>query len=589
MLPSRAVAAERIVFSLAAFLGAALLFLLEPMFARMVLPLLGGAPAVWNTCLVFYQLALLAGYLYAHVIGERLPIRRQVLAHAALLVLAAATLPVGVHGAAGTSASSHPALWVFRLLVLSLGLPFFVLATTGPLLQRWFASLRRPSADPYSLFAASNAGSFAALLGYPLLVEPAAGLRGQSAAWMAAYLVFVGLMIACGGRAWVAASSPAAPQTAAREERTARRRLREDPTGTDDEVWPARIRWLGLAAIPSTLMMSVTTFISTDIAAVPLLWVVPLALYLLTFVVAFADRQFVSRRLLGRLFPAAVVLLVALALAPPIYPAIVVALHLAGFTIVALACHMELAAIRPPARRLTEFYLWVAGGGAAGGLFNALIAPVVFVNPFEYPLAAISACLLLPESTRPSRHDPVRQIGRWLATALPALLVVATVLLVQRVERGLPEDLLGRYLLIFGPAALVCLALRTDPLRMGLALAFVAVIGSFVRFDHRVPLHVERSFFGVHRVLHTGRERILLSGTTSHGVQSIDPRLRCEPLSYYSREGPIGQVMADRPAGAGGGRRIGVVGRGTASMAAYAPAGDAWTVYELNPGVEPLA
>lgn len=585
--------AERIAFSLAAFLGAALLFLLEPMFARMVLPLLGGAPAVWNTCLVFYQVALLAGYLYAHLISVRLHPRTQILLQVVLLLVAAATLPIGVRGDTETAAAStYPILWVFRLLAGSLGLPFFVLATTGPLLQRWFAALGRPASDPYSLFAASNAGSFVALLGYPLLVEPAAGLREQSVGWTAAYAVFVALMIVCGARVWLAGHAPAVTRASGPGDRgpaNAGRGRHGNTHAAADDLWSARVRWLGLAAIPSTLMLSVTTFISVDIAAVPLLWVVPLALYLLTFVVAFADRQFVPRRLLAAIFPVAVVLLVALAVAPPIYPAVVVVVHLAGFTIVALACHLQLSADRPPTDRLTEFYLWIAAGGAVGGFFNALVAPVIFVNPFEYPLAAISACLLLPDAAASTRRTLVRQAAGWVLTAIPALLVVSTVLLVQRVETGVPQDLVGRYLLIFGPAVLLCLVLRKDPLRMGLALAFVAMIGSFVRFDHRVPLHVERTFFGVHRVLHTGGEHVLQSGTTNHGVQSVDPAHACEPLSYYSRGGPIGQAIDARPSAAGPGRRVGVVGLGTASMAAYAQPGDRWTFYELNPAVERLA
>ncbi len=595
----------RILFSLTALLGAFLLFLVEPMFARMVLPLLGGAPAVWNTCLVFYQVALLGGYLYAHAVGRR-ALRQQVLLQAVLLLVAAVVLPIAVRGAGTAPPSGNPVGWVFWILLVSLGLPFVVLATTGPLLQRWFASAGdRASDSAYSLFAASNAGSFLALLGYPLLVEPTFRLRAQSVGWSVGYVVYALLMVACGTLVWrrtgsnlarhPASSSAAAPEAAPIAPAARLRRRRGTPAieeaDLSDDIWAARLRWLGLAAVPSTLMMSVTTFISTDVASVPLLWVVPLALYLLTFVLAFAERQFIPRTLIGELFPIAVVLIVALVIAPPVYPMTLIMLHLAAFFVVALACHLELAASRPPTETLTEFYLWLSAGGAVGGLFNALIAPVLFVNPFEYPLAALSACLLLPNALSAAHSTPrstFRTAVSVAMTAAPAILVALLVMFVQRYDAQLPTDTFPRYAIIFIPPCLAAFTMRRAPLRMGIALAAIVVAGAFVRFDNRVPIHLERSFFGVHRVLFSGRERVLLSGTTNHGAQSINPSLRCEPLTYYSRGGPVGQLFAsikeDRTK-----TRFGVVGLGTASMAAYAAPGQAWTFFEINPAVERIA
>jgi hypothetical protein len=618
----------RPLYAITALLGAFLLFLVEPMFARMVLPLLGGAPAVWNTCLVFYQVVLLAGYLYAHAVRGREP-RVQVLLHAALLAAAALVLPIAVRGNVTPPVSANPIGWVFQLLFVSLGLPFFVLAATGPTVQRWSAALgSRAGGDPYALFAASNAGSFLALLGYPLLIEPTLRLRVQAIGWAAGYGIFAALMIACGVIAWrLGGTAPAPGATAGTTEPleahaaggTGRRsKPRTTPTaghdpvaaldtvGIDDDLWGARMRWLGLAAIPSTLMMSVTTFISTDVAAVPLLWVVPLALYLLTFVLAFSERSLVPRGLVASLFPVAVVLVVALVLAPAIYPFAAIVLHLTAFFIIALACHLELAESRPPSESLTEFYLWLSAGGAAGGLFNTLVAPLLFVNPFEYPLAALSACLLLPDvntdrgissraSGGPRREaTPAPRITPPLTLTvvtalLPVLLVVAALWTVQLLDEHLSTDALPRYLMIFGPACLVAFLMRRTPLRMGIALAIVAVAGSFVRFDNRVPIHVERSFFGVHRVMVTPGERVLLSGTTNHGVQSRNPALRCEPLSYYSRGGPVGQAMNMLIGRTPPAARFGVVGLGTASMAAYARPGQSWTFFEINPAVERLA
>ena len=609
----------RILFSMAALLGAFLLFLVEPMFARMVLPLLGGAPAVWNTCLVFYQCALFLGYLYAHAISRR-PLKVQVLLQLGLILLASLVLPIAVHSGVAPPATSNPIGWVFRILILSLGLPFIVLATTGPLLQRWFSSLTDVTAtkgSPYSLFAASNAGSFLALLGYPLLVEPTLRVHAQSVGWTLGYSLYGLTMAACGVLVWRTGTMPLAPAgamslattgtmplaaattTAAVAETTpratkARVRRRREPTAAAAEEtvdpWDARLRWLGLSAIPATLMMSVTTFIATDVASVPLLWMAPLALYLLTFVLAFAERPLIPRHVIAWLFPIAVVGIVALVIAPPVFPVTMIVLHLAAFFIVAMECHFSLAASRPPTESLTEFYLWLSAGGAVGGLFNALVAPFIFVNPFEYPLAALTACLLLPQSSasKASESTRLRQIAGFALTALPLLLVVADLAFVNAMDRHIPDDTFTRYAVIFGPPCLAAFAMRKTPLRMGIGLAAIVVAGAFVRFDNRVPIHLERSFFGIHRVLFSGRERVLLSGTTNHGAQAVNPALKCEPLTYYSRGGPIGQLFDelkrhDKPV------HVGVVGLGTASMAAYARPGQTWTFFEINPLVERLA
>ncbi len=585
----------RLLFSVTALTGAFLLFMVEPMFARMVLPLLGGAPAVWNSCLVFYQLALLGGYLYAHAVGKR-PLKQQVVLQAVLLAAAAVVMPIAVRGSAPPP-SANPIGWVFSILIVSLGLPFVVLATTGPLLQRWFSSLGPwASSRVYSLFAASNVGSFVALLGYPFLVEPMLRLRSQSFWWTTGYGVYALLMLACGAVAWrrgtldtrspAPAPTPAAGVTPARRSKQApaEQPVEDDPTAT-------RLRWLGLAAVPSTLMMSVTTFISTDVASMPLLWVVPLALYLLTFVLAFAERQLIGRRLIAWLFPAAVVLTVVLVMAPPEFPLTLTALHLASFFVIALACHTALADSRPPAESLTEFYLWLSAGGAVGGLFNALVAPLLFVNPFEYPLAALSACLLLPNALSggsEKARTAVRQVASFAAVALPVLLVVLLVPVVQHYDRQLPDSPFVRFVIIFGPGCLVAYLLQRAPLRMGIALATLVVAGTFVRFDNRVPIHLERSFFGVHRVMFSGNERVLLSGTTNHGAQSIKPALKCEPLTYYSRGGPVGQLVTHVQKDTTK-TRFGVVGLGTASLAAYAKPGESWTFFEINPVVERLA
>ena len=582
----------RILFSLTVLVGAFLLFLVEPMFARMVLPLLGGAPAVWNTCLVFYQFALLAGYLYAHLAGKQ-PLKQQVVMQAVLLLAAAVMLPIAVHGST-PPASANPIWWVLGLLVMSLGLPFVVLASTGPLLQRWYASLgAQASRTVYSLFAASNVGSFLGLFSYPFVVEPLLPVREQSLVWTAGYGAYALLMVACGAAIWKSAPAVAASADAVAEPAPVRPGRRSgaaaEPERADNTL--DRLRWLGLGAVPSTLLMSVTTFITTDVASMPLLWVVPLALYLLTFVVAFAERRLISRRVLDWLFANAVIVTVALVMAPPEFPFTLIALHLSCFFVIALTCHTALADSRPPAESLTEFYLWMSAGGAAGGIFNALVAPLLFVNPFEYPLAALSACLILPnalEAVASATRSKVREVSAVIGVLLPVLVLVVMVPVVQKYDHQLPDSPFVRFVLIFGPACLFAFLLKRRPLHMGISLAMLLVAGTFVRFDNRVPIHLERSFFGLHRVMFTGQERVLLSGTTNHGAQSIKPQLKCEPLTYYSKEGPVGQlleyVQKERP-----GSRFGVVGLGTASMAAYAKPGETWTFFEINPVVERLA
>lgn len=584
------------LFATAVFVSAALLFLVEPMFARMVLPLLGGAPAVWNTCVVFYQSALFGGYLYAHLIGQRLGLRTQALVHLAVLAGAAAVLPFAIEST--PPAAANPSWWVFRLLLTTVGLPFLALSATGPLLQRWFsapgsapnsAPNSAASRDPYWLYAASNLGSLLALLAYPFAIEPLLGLRDQRLVWAWAYGGFVLLAGLCVLTIWRTPAGPVDVATGSSPARVGNVAPGFSPANheSSEDLWAARLRWLGLSMIPSTLMLSVTTFMSTDIASVPLLWIAPLSVYLVTLVIAFADRQFIPAVLLDLAFPLAVIGVVALILAENALPArFAVPGHMACFGVIALACHVRLAAERPVVSRLTEFYLWAAAGGAIGGIFNSLVAPSLFVTPLEYPLAAIAACLLFPGTI--GWPAALRQrIGAVLATALPAILLVSLTVVVRRGQPWLPDSTMLRYALTGVPTLLACFLLRRAPVRMGVGLALVAVLASFLRYDDRITLHVERTFFGVHRVTYNGSERVLMSGTTNHGSQSVKPALKCEPLSYYSRGGPIGQLFASlAPA-----RRahVGVVGLGTATMAAYAQGGESWTFFEINPAIERLA
>ena len=393
------------LFAITLFVSATLLFLVQPMIAKMILPLLGGTPAVWNTCMVFFQAALLAGYAYVHVLTNGLKVRRQVLVHMVLLCIPIVVLPIGIAGWVPPH-DTNPIPWLLAVLAVSVGLPFFVLSTSAPLLQKWFADTGHPYAkDPYFLYAASNLGSMLALLSYPTLVEPFLPLKSytqlsqdvkanvwlsQSWLWAGAYGLFVLLMVVCAQVVWKSIARGNAEAMAG----SARREFEDNE---DRPSFLRRLRWVALAFVPSSLMLGVTTHITLDIAAIPLLWVVPLALYLLSFILVFAKWPAAVHKAMILLMPLFVLLLVFM-MESGIKSDITVTilLHLAVLFVVALVCHGEMARDRPSTRYLTKFYLLMSLGGVLGGLFNALIAPLVFTGVYEYPIAIACACLLLP-------------------------------------------------------------------------------------------------------------------------------------------------------------------------------------------------
>ncbi len=399
-----------LIYTATIFLSALLLFLVQPMVAKMVLPVLGGSPAVWNTSMVFFQGVLLAGYLYAHLLTRLASPARQVLIHSGVLLLPLAGLAALQHlivadprGFTPPRDGVHPTIWLLGALALAVGGPFFILSTTGPLMQRWFSSTtHRQAKDPYFLYAASNVGSMLALLGYPLVMESMLRLREQRAWFTAGFAAFASLAIGCGVLMLRSRPEPGAVT------RQARRRLREAGADAAPEAPLAplsnltRLRWVLLAAVPSSLMLGVTQHVSCDIAAVPLLWVVPLALYLLTFILAFSGRNVRITRLSVLYFVVAGFLAISM-LARMSHPvAVIILTHLMGLFLGALVCHGRLAAERPDPRRLTEYFLLIALGGVLGGSFNALVAPVVFNGIAEYAIAIAAACLL----AAPSFGDP---------------------------------------------------------------------------------------------------------------------------------------------------------------------------------------
>lgn len=552
------------VFAVAVFAGAALTFVVEPLVGKLLLPSLGGSPAIWNTTLAFFQAALLAGYGYAHLL-QRLPsVRRQAALHLVVLVLAAAVLPLRVSTLFGPPWTSAPAPWLFLVLLVSLGPPFAAVSATAPLLQAWHARLRAggDGGSPYRLYAASNLGSLLALAAYPTVIEPLLGLRAQSLIWSIAYAGFVLVLGAAAVAAW---RTPAAPVQAAAETMAG-------------ASWRDRIRWLLLAAAPSSLLLGVTSAITSDVASVPFLWVLPLELYLLAFVIAFAVKPLGPP---GWLLPlqilGAAAALISFSSAERNW-AVELVIHLAAFAVTTLVCCLSLAARRPEPARLTEFYLWVAIGGVAGGAFNAFLAPVLFDRVWEYPAVLILSLL----AWRDARARLGFEHTGWLVVGL----VCPLALLIPHLR---PPDFL-RWALLAAPAVMALLLQRhTRAVAMLMTmLAFVSQVQGFGAYDETM-----RSFFGVVRIGGAKAEplgpvRVMVHGVTLHGVQALDPRYRCTPTSYYAPGTVIGRTFA-REAQLKPALRTAVVGLGAGTVATFVRPQDAMTFFEIDPLMAKIA
>ncbi|HEY0367584.1 MAG TPA: hypothetical protein VGC73_14030, partial [Pyrinomonadaceae bacterium] len=473
------------VFALALFTSAALLFWVQPLVAKMLLPLLGGAPSVWNTCMVFFQALLLAGYAYALLLSQRFSLRNQAILHALLLLAAGFVLPFtlsqGVLASVPTQTS--PIGWVLITLLVTVGPPFLLLSATAPLLQRWFShSTHKSARDPYFLYAVSNAGSMLALLGFPFLLEPAFAVRTQNWIWAVGYAVLAALVITCAillnGR------KAATSHTTVIEQQPAVKVARAQ-----------RIEWVLLAFVPSSLMLGVTTFIATDVASVPLIWIIPLALYLLTFILAFGNKQLIKLPLTSILFPSALLVLGAFViLSPPISVWVTISLHLLVFFFAALVSHQRLAQSRPPVSKLPEYYLWIAVGGVLGGIFNALLAPLIFSTPLEYPAAIILALLVRPV------NDQEQKTKSWLRITFPAFIFVLTFALAIVIPRFELSGKLENGFVLLLPLVLCFAFSFRRPIVFALALAALMFASIPYTNGSVQTLTTDRNFFGVWRV-----------------------------------------------------------------------------------------
>jgi hypothetical protein len=564
-----------VVYTAAIFTSALLLFSVQPLFTKMVLPRLGGSPAVWSVAMVFFQSLLLGGYAYAHYLMKLRNRAVPVAVHLALLVVAMLTLPLSIASGWGEPPPSGGyAFWLLALFAASIGLPFFALAANNPLLQAWFVRTGHPDGpDPYFLYASSNIGSFLALLSYPVLLEPMLTLRAQNLLWTGGYGFLIVLIAGCGVLLLRSPSVAIASAVA-------------DEEGRPAPTWSQRLRWIFLAVVPSGLLIAVTAHISTDVAAAPLLWVLPLSLYLLTWVLVFQSRPLFPHRWMLALQPLAIAgVITLLAVGGEQNLLLTLGGHQLCFFVIAMACHGELARTRPASHYLTGFYVALSFGGMVGGLFAGLIAPFTFSWIAEYPIliALASVC-------RPARDELWPRWSRWY---VPILAVIAAAMMVPAYSGGAPLSWLdGHRVWVIGAvaalAALIALV-RLDRWKIAATVVLaLALIRIYPADDGRVE--TVRSFFGVHKIVVTpsGQYHVLMHGTTIHGAERVlnndgtPISGRPEPISYYHRDGGIGQAIAAIRARKGGAIRVAVIGLGSGTLTCASQPGETWRFFEID-------
>lgn len=569
------------VFSATLLLSAFLLFGIQPLFGKMILPMLGGAPAVWNTAMVFFQAMLLAGYAYAHLTTRLMGVRAQAVLHILILLACAIFLPVSIPpGWQEPPAVSNPAFWQIGMMTVAIGGPFFVLAGTAPMLQRWFSLSPHPDAhNPYFLYAASNLGSMLALLLYPFVAEPLLKLKAQSIGWSMGY----GLLIL------LTASCAFLPRRADGNKKPAG----HSAPANDNILTPARVGlWLLLSFIPSSLMLGVTTYITTDLASVPLLWILPLALYVGTFIIAFARTQPVT---LNKVLEWQVIFLLLVITSWIIdwhfSKILIIAAHLALFFLTALFCHMQLAAARPDARNLTAFYLIMSAGGVLGGIFNALLAPQIFTLPIEYALVLALSGFLRYQTDKMQSFAALRDFFRQPRkdiierAKIPVMVILAAFALSLFSSRALAA--FGGFMIF---AALFCIYNRRWAFAAGAAAVLLLHPGTTWKFSS-TPKLLERNYFGVMRVsdMEDPPMRLFMHGTTLHGTQPLEGPYRMVPISYYYPGAtPAGDVFGalDLQEGA---QRVAVLGLGAGTVACFTHAGRHFDFYEIDPDVKKIA
>lgn len=572
-------------FAVTLFVSALLLFSVQPMFARMVLPQLGGSPSVWAVSMCFFQAALLVGYCYAHTLNRLRPAYLAPFVHLCVLGAAVLALPIGLPATWSEPPAGDAYVWLIGLLVMGVGLPFFAISANAPLLQAWFARSGHPHAsDPYFLYGASNLGSLIALLAYPIFLEPFAGLKSQAAMWTIGFTV-LGLMIAaCGVLGFARDAGETAPAPLGRD------------AAADRPTWAERAGWICLAFVPSGLLVAFTSYVTTDIASAPFLWVLPLAMFLGTFILVFRDPPLISHRVMLLLQPLlTTIVLFGISMTGSQGWMITAVAGTLAFFVTTMVCHKELYDRRPSSQHVTEFYLWMSFGGVLGGIFSALMAPQLFNSIWEFPLLLVLGIAMRPGLlVRPQKQDLIELAvmggGVALLLVLTKAALSAGMLTVAQAE-------FGRMAIIVALGALA-IANSTSTLRQ---TAFIALCGLAVALLPSAMNRgdAERSFFGVHRVttISNGQVRTLLHGTTIHGAQRIKdedgrPIAHPVPMVYYYPGGPMarGVDLARHASGKSGAEfRVGVVGLGAGAMACNARGGERWRFFEIDPVVVKIA
>lgn len=552
------------LYSVTLLLSASLLFVVQPMFSKMILPLLGGTPQVWNTAMLFFQLLLLGGYAYAHGTTKYMSIRSQAILHIVLLTIFFFVLPIAIPDGWVPPLSKDPTWWQLSLMTITVGGPFFVLSGSAPMFQRWFSGTDHKDADnPYFLYGASNLGSMTALLLYPVLIEPSLNLSEQSNTWMYGYLGLIVLTLICALLVW----------------KTSVRKAVQKAVKSEEVItWARRGKWLLLSFIPSSLMLGVTTYITTDVASVPLLWIIPLALYVGTFIIVFARKPIITEAKSSEIFGLLLVFMFVFMMLYQPKGIVFVPFHMILFFFAALVCHGALASSKPSAAKLTEFYLIMSIGGALGGVFNALIVPNIFVIPVEYALVlGLAVCM---------RFANEKQEKPKYYLFLAGLIVVVAIN--WAIES---ESMLLKGVLTF--VALSGLALTMNKRWVfGLTIAVTLLLtppGSVWDFINNDVILQDRNFFGVMRVIDTDdNQRYFVHGTTVHGTQSLEKGYEQTPMSYYADTSPIADMFSFASENFGK-QKVAVLGLGVGVTACFDKEGRSFDFFEIDPGIIRIA
>ena len=563
------------VFTASIFLSATLLFSVQPMFAKLVLPLLGGSSNVWNTAMVFFQLALLGGYIYAHLISKYLKFSTQVILHGLVLTFGCLFLPLSIAEGWTPPESGTQAFWLIGLFTVSVGAPFFAISANAPLLQRWFSRTDDKDAnDPYFLYSASNAGSLLSLCLYPIVFEPMLRLREQTGLWAIGYVLLIMSILGAGYFAISRRQSEV-----------------QQETGVHSQIGKItvtqRLIWIALAFIPSSLMLGVTSHMTNNIASAPFLWILPLALYLLTFIIVFAKSPIISPKVLSYFLPVSIVAALLFGMIFNNNLLLSIVISLVCYFIIALASHMRLVETRPNAERLTEFYIWMSFGGVLGGAFNALLAPLIFNTVYEYTLVLGMACLVY------FRFDPKMTDNRerqksFIETILISGIIFG-ILLFAKVPMIFSFLVPGFYM-----------AYKLERLSATPRLTMISTIGVVAALAFVVPLTgqknllMERSFFGIlgvkaketpHGLIHE-----FSHGDTLHNYQFQSEELKKIPLAYYSKGNSFDRGLTfARSLNANGDLSVAMIGLGAGAMACYEKPQDNWVYFEIDPAVVKMA